>query len=194
MSRAEATHARSSEVCKGCTALSAKASQYYGKSCRAGWDNSGIVGIAGVASCPSRCTPSRYGCPRLIADLWIECGTAGAHAAGRVRHSGAAPLPRVSRLSRQPLFQQFGVVATSRTAAPSKMGKRTKGQTTGGVGNSTSPLVACPATPPLRLRKAIKTALPIRVTRIRRNVAAPRAHAHPKNGYPFDSGERNRPG
>src|ERR1019366_8036790 len=71
---------------------------------------------------------------------------------------------------------------------------RTKGQTTGGGGNSTSPLVACPVTPPLKLRKAIKTPPPTKVVRIRRNVPAPRAHAHPKNGYPFDSGERNRPG
>src|ERR1017187_359025 len=41
--------------------------------------------------------------------------------------------------------------------------KRTKGQTTGGAGNSTSPLVACPATPPLRLRKAMKNSPPTKV-------------------------------
>src|ERR1039457_7364014 len=41
--------------------------------------------------------------------------------------------------------------------------KRTKGQTTGGAGNCTSPLVACPATPPLRLRKAMKNSPPTKV-------------------------------
>src|ERR1017187_4395925 len=40
----------------------------------------------------------------------------------------------------------------------------TKGQTTGGGGNSTSPLVACPVTPPLKLRKAIKTTPPQRLS------------------------------
>ena len=45
-----------------------------------------------------------------------------------------------------------------------RRGKRTKGQTTGGGGNSTSPLVACPVTPPLKLRKAIKTTPPQRLS------------------------------
>ena len=42
--------------------------------------------------------------------------------------------------------------------------------------------------------KGNKNDPPTKVVRIRRNVPAPRAHARPKNGYPFDSGERNRPG